>query len=509
MARTLAGAATPCPQDDGWMAACLGVAGRTATPEPLPRETPLVSIIICTFNRAEMVTQAIASARRQRWPVEIVVVDDGSTDGTPAILSQIPGIHAIRQPNGGKPRALTAGIAAANGAALLVLDDDDLLLPDAIATLARALFAHPELVAVYGDTIVFDGVSGEPVDYRPAVRTPGPMARRAALAQIPAMPGATLVRMSAQRVAGDYDPALIRGQDMDMFLRLSEIGPMDAMPLPTFLYRSHDGARGSAAGQWQKKRDPSEHNRRFLACVQPVFRRRWVEGRAHGRLEGHAWVLGLRERGLHEEAREEGERWPGPYSPMEAWVRSRAGLTGALCTSSEHVVVVDDGDEGALEETLWRHASGRAVHVAMVHPRDPVGSVQLWWPGHYAMRVHLTTFCPPGRVHFRLSSAPDWAPPAIERASLPELPPADALFALAAALDWDAPVRTRGGDGVHPVARAFVLARKAMRAGKHPEALGLLAGALQRVGAWAPGWTMAHACFAAVGLSADGTPLNA
>ena len=508
MARGLVATAAPPTGDDGWTAACHAIAGRAANPAPLPRETPLVTILICTFNRAKMVREAIASAKAQRWPVEIVVVDDGSTDDTPAILSQIPEIHTLRQPNGGKPSALNAGMRAASGEAILVLDDDDLLLPDAVTALATALFANPELVAVYGDTIVFDGVSGQPLDYRPAVRTPGPMARRAVLTQIPAMPGATLVRTSAQIAAGDYDLSLIRGQDMDMYLRLSDIGPMEAIALPTFLYRSHDGARGSAAGQWQKKRDPAEHHRRFLACVQPVFRARWEAGTAHGRAEGMAWVLGLWERGLQLEAREEAERWRAPYNPMETWVRARVGLGGEASVARDNVVVIDDGDEGALEETLWRHAAGRAVHVAMAHPRDPVGSVQMWWPGRYAMRVRLTTFVPNGVVHFRLSSAPDWAPPPISGACLPELSPTDAIISLAAALNWDLPVKSRGGSALHPVAKAFVAARMAMRRGAHREALGLLAAALERVGNWAPGWRMARACFAAMGMSAEGTPIH-
>ena len=175
LARILAGESLPPPSDeDGWVSACRAVAG-LAPPEPrlgLGAAHPLVTVLICTFNRAHLLPEAIASAIAQPGAVEVVVVNDGSTDGTADLLARTAGIRVYTQPNGGKPRALALGLRHARGEAVLVLDDDDLLMPGAIDVLARALFSDERCVAVYGDTIVFDGVTGRPLRYVPASRMP-------------------------------------------------------------------------------------------------------------------------------------------------------------------------------------------------------------------------------------------------------------------------------------------------------------------------------------------------
>src|SRR4051812_35714921 len=93
---------------------------------------PLTSIIIPTFNHASYVADAIASALAQTAPVEVIVVDDGSTDGTKAALSRFdgPNFRAIFLPkNGGVSAARNAGIEAARGGFLMFLDADDTIEP--------------------------------------------------------------------------------------------------------------------------------------------------------------------------------------------------------------------------------------------------------------------------------------------------------------------------------------------------------------------------------------------
>lgn len=465
LARILAGETLPPPADeDGWVSASRAIAG-LAPPQPrlgMGEPHPLVTVLICTFNRAHLLPDAIASALAQPGAVEVVVVDDGSTDSTATLLAATPGIRVYSQPNTGKPGALALGLRHARGEAVLVLDDDDLLLPGAIDVLARALFADDQLVAVYGDTIVFDGANGRPIRYVPATRMPGEMGRRVTLMQVPAMPGATLVRMSAQIAAGDYDPRLVRGQDMDMMLRLSAIGPMGTVPLPTFLHRKHDAARGKAGAQWKKHADPAEHRARFLAYVQPVFRERWAARGDVRRDEGFAWAAGLAQRELHAEAVEELSRWPGPYSAHERWVRGELGLSAVPAVPREALVVVDDGDDGALEALLHAEGDGREVWVDLEVPRDPLGDVRLYWPGEYAARARLTQWVTTDRPWLlRLSSAPDWRPPAVLRPDLPDLPAVDALLAWAALAGLPLPRVTRPGLRwkLHPHAAACIRAR--------------------------------------------------
>ncbi|MDX1931944.1 MAG: glycosyltransferase family 2 protein [Capsulimonadales bacterium] len=104
-----------------------------------PKEK-LVSVIIPTYNRRDLVQQAIESVRRQTYPhVEIIVVDDGSVDGTADILRNIPDIHFIRQKNQGQAGARNTGLAVARGQYISTLDSDDLWHSDFLEKCVGAL----------------------------------------------------------------------------------------------------------------------------------------------------------------------------------------------------------------------------------------------------------------------------------------------------------------------------------------------------------------------------------
>jgi len=446
---------------------------------------------------------ALNSAQIQSWPREIVVVNDGSDDGTRALLNPLDGKNGIRvlhQQNGGKPSALNAGLAAARGKAVLVLDDDDRLTPGALHVLATALFSNPLLGCVIGDTMVFNGDTGDPIKYRPATRVPPGTAEHALLQQVPGMPGASLIRMSTQRAAGMYDPGLIRGQDMDMYLRLSRAGDIQGIPVPTFWYRSHDGLRGSAAGQW-KKSDRSHHDDRFMECVAPVFARRFAQmGEISDRALSHSWALGLHLRRLPELAAAELNRWPSPHTQREAWIRTQVGLPSQIQSESESVLIIDDGDPGALEQTLHNHASDRNVWVNLEVPRDPLGSVRLFWPGNYGARERLHEwFRGPDPIHLRLSSDPKWAPPQIDSVRwFPDLSSIDVVLALTAALDWPTPTRPRLGlrTPPHPLVIRTQEARQLLRQGKADAALKVILPILRAFPTWPGAWRLAGEGFA-------------
>ncbi len=108
-----------------------------------PPTQPLVSVVIPTFNRAAFLPSAVRSALEQTLrEIEVIIVDDGSTDATPEVCRALaeadPRVRLVRQANRGLAAARNAGLAAATADWVAFLDDDDLWVPEALATM-RAL----------------------------------------------------------------------------------------------------------------------------------------------------------------------------------------------------------------------------------------------------------------------------------------------------------------------------------------------------------------------------------
>ena len=124
---------------------------------------PRVSVVIPTFNRRETVGEAIDSVLSQEGAeVEVLVVDDGSTDGTAEVAQAFaPRVSVIRQANSGAGAARTAGLAATTAPLVAFLDADDRWHPTAAAALGRALNAHPAALVARGAAKSFLDESGE------------------------------------------------------------------------------------------------------------------------------------------------------------------------------------------------------------------------------------------------------------------------------------------------------------------------------------------------------------
>jgi glycosyltransferase involved in cell wall biosynthesis len=110
----------------------------------------VVSIVISSFNYERFLAQAIDSALSQTWPaVEVIVVDDGSTDGSRAVIERYGSrVQAILKSNGGQGSALNAGFARCRGDVVIFLDSDDVLLPPAVEQAVSAM-ADPAVVKVH------------------------------------------------------------------------------------------------------------------------------------------------------------------------------------------------------------------------------------------------------------------------------------------------------------------------------------------------------------------------
>ena len=120
-----------------------------------PTVTDPVTIVVPAYNESAGIEAAVRSLVASDHPVEVIVVDDGSTDGTADLVESLglPGVRVIRQHNAGKPAALNAGIAAASHELVVMVDGDTVFDPDAVRMLVQP-FADPGIGAVSGNAKV-------------------------------------------------------------------------------------------------------------------------------------------------------------------------------------------------------------------------------------------------------------------------------------------------------------------------------------------------------------------
>ena len=267
-----------------------------------------IGIIVPAFNAAPWIGEAIASVLAQThrdW--RLVVVDDGSTDGTSEVASRFPDprIRLIRQANAGVSSARNAGMRALAAderplsreagegwgggmcAALLFLDADDWLAPDALARLGAALDWAPDAAAACGP-YVFAGSR--------RVRTPpaGDILSRLLVGNLFANCGQVLLRWDAVQRAGGFLPGIAYGEDWEFLIRIALSGPFAAVRgrAPVLLVRQHNtGAYRRLAAEPMA----------FRPCMEaifgnPVLRARFGAERLNricNRTEAeNAWVIG-------------------------------------------------------------------------------------------------------------------------------------------------------------------------------------------------------------------------
>jgi glycosyltransferase involved in cell wall biosynthesis len=175
-----------------------------------------VSVIIPCFNHAAYLEQALASVRAQsRVPDEIIVVDDGSSDGSGAIAARFaPQVRLVTQMNQGIGAARNTGLAAARGTVIAFLDADDLWPAESLKLRLDRLDAAPAVDCVFGKIEHFLSPEVDPVTAAGLHCPPGQTAARFA--------GAMVVRRSVFERIGLFNPDLRVGETMDWIARLSE-----------------------------------------------------------------------------------------------------------------------------------------------------------------------------------------------------------------------------------------------------------------------------------------------
>lgn len=199
----------------------------------------LVSIIIPNYNYARYLGEAIDSALAQTYsPVEVIVVDDGSTDGSRSVIEGYGGsIRPVYQGNAGLPSARNAGIRQAQGDYFVFLDADDLLLPDAVAKLSAGFAAHPDSGIVFGGSELVDS-AGIRISFHanvPRVFT----WEEFLLANYILVPEAMVSRLVIQRI-GLFNPAFLQCEDYDFWIRSARHFPIRHLDVLVARIRMHE-----------------------------------------------------------------------------------------------------------------------------------------------------------------------------------------------------------------------------------------------------------------------------
>jgi hypothetical protein len=206
---------------------------------------PLVSCLITTYNYGHLIERAIDSALAQAYGaehLEIVVVDDGSTDDTAAVVAPyLDRVRYVRKENGGLVSSVNRAIEEATGVYLAILDADDEWPPDKVSRQVAVLEARPEVGLVYSDleTIDADGTVLEPSYFRMLALTPpsGAVLGAQLTRNYPAG-GTMLFRASLVPLFAPIDPALVC-HDWPIANAIAEVAEVELIDAPLYRYRQH------------------------------------------------------------------------------------------------------------------------------------------------------------------------------------------------------------------------------------------------------------------------------
>src|SRR5262249_35274879 len=175
------------------------------------------------YNLRAFVAEAIDSVRAQTLhaeQIEIVVVDDGSTDGSGDVVARYgEAVRLIRQPNRGLPAARNAGIRATTAPYVMFLDADDRIHPEKLDAQLEVFASRPDVSVVYTHTVFFDSC-GARLPQGSSVWWEGDILPNLAVANL-APPHAMLFRRDAIRAAGEFDETLTSAEDWDLWIRIT------------------------------------------------------------------------------------------------------------------------------------------------------------------------------------------------------------------------------------------------------------------------------------------------
>lgn len=206
------------------------------------------SVIIPTFNRATYLEECITAVLQQTLkPNEIIIVDNGSTDNTPSVLEKFKDQQkTITTTNIGKAAALNLALKQIQNPLVWIIDDDDLVLPDALDLLVQLLETDSNAGFSYGRHTRFQSINGISQDLGTGYWdycTPNSF-HLSTMEDFFVHQPSLLVKKELYNKVGEFDETLIRSQDYDMLVRLANASSSVSTEKVLFKQRVHDGKRG-------------------------------------------------------------------------------------------------------------------------------------------------------------------------------------------------------------------------------------------------------------------------
>lgn len=287
---------------------------------------PRVSVIIPTHNRMTLLCRAIDSVLAQTWSdLELIVVDDGSDDGTADMVERIadPRVRLVRHDRAkGPPRARNAGIAAARGEWVAFLDNDDEWLPEKLERqLDRIEQRHDSgIAAAYCSLYVQDG-AGERRAIRRTQLPEGDVLDAFLRNDVPATPSLYIVKRTALVEAGGFDHAARPAEDLDLWLRLSSAGHrFTAVPEPLAVYHQEEGLGRISESPVAALRSFRSLDKRWGKVMRQrlgeAFYRRWADNRTRRIRRRHSKYL---KRLVRSGRRADAWRYASEMRPFAPW----------------------------------------------------------------------------------------------------------------------------------------------------------------------------------------------
>lgn len=257
------------------------------SPPTAPDQAPRVSILMAVYNGQDFLAEAVRSLLQQTFTdFELVVIDDGSTDSSPAILAgfaeQDPRVKITRHDNRGLTASLNAGLALCRGELIARMDGDDVCHPDRLARQVAAMDRRPDVVALGTGIRIIDAAGR--VESTPSVQTE----HDAIESRLWAGDGRAIchpvlmARSAALRDVHGYNERYRTAQDLDLYLRLGEVGRLANLPEPLLDYRQHTGSVNATKIE-QQDRDVENMLRDALKRRDISPPRGWLQTRWNNR----------------------------------------------------------------------------------------------------------------------------------------------------------------------------------------------------------------------------------